>query len=178
MELAHSHLVKAASGDQVYDEGPGFNNNGTVKPITQSTLTEGEVPWYEADKPYPGKSAAAGTPLTAESVALMIKAAVGEVKSASADDKMDKILDALSKTPAGPRSGRLFAVPSKAEMIAGEDGEKSDNALLYDGVTPQDLQDPGAAIKAAGTVMANILGNPGRFGKSVNDPSFKGGAVK
>lgn len=198
MEMAHAALGKAAS----MDGGP----NGTVigdwgsgvEGVGEGERTEGDVPWYSATEPYPGKGARAEGAIMIAGVAY--KAAMG------ADGKPTLVLavtpapaavapavpegfiskreaDLQSELAAEKAKNEIYAKLPGGAVFKGRTviappsiGDQSDMALLMDGVQSVNQADQDSVTKAAGTMISNMIANKGRFAKSIFDPSFRGKA--
>lgn len=181
MEMSHASMAKvsggsAEAGDHVTDGG---EMTGGVKPFisskTQSEMTEGEVPWYDADKPYPGKAAAAGS-YTKEQVEALLKGARAEGENEVLKAELEKTRNLLKTIPAGGARPRIYGGIEKGSIVSG-DGDKTKDELLLEGVDLRGIEDdPDAAIKAARRIIGNMVVNKSVFGRSTNDPGFAGGA--
>ena len=161
-ELAQHYMGKAAGAEG----GEGSNVGGGATDLGQSTLTEGNVPGYDAQNPYPGKAASAG--YTKEIVDALVAAAA---KAANAEGQ----LEIMKRMPAtsGPKAAR-FAEIGKA-FAPGTGAGDQPNALeaLFKDVE-LNPRDPEQAKNAATTMLANMYRNPRIFAKSPADPSFRG----
>lgn len=179
MEMAHAQMAKGAGG-QVWDGGEAGANaaTGVVKPLSQSTMTEGDVPWYDADKPYPGKQASAGM-FTQEQVDALTKAAGAEATSKALAAENERLTGLLKAAPLNPRGNgpRLFAV-DKTTILSNGAEQATKDELLYDGVDVARINngDSDYSIKAAGEMINNMVHNKDKFAKSVFDPEFRGKA--
>ena len=183
MQLSKAAAVSAVSSADVAAGGPAGAGaaTGVVSAIAQSTMTEGDVKWYDACSDY---FAAAGAKdlrvvpgmVTQAQAEAMAKAAVAEAKVELLTGQNKDLQAILSKTPGGDRKGRVFPVLDKGVMTGHESGEKDKNSILLDGVNLDNIQSPDDRRKAASTMVANMIGNPKVFAKSLFDPSFRGGA--
>ncbi|MGH7102650.1 MAG: DUF6582 domain-containing protein [Acetobacteraceae bacterium] len=163
--LAAHHLAKAA-GER--GEGPGDAEDGMYKPeggldaLSQRELTEGNVPDYGVDRPYPGKAARAET-ISKREADLMVEAALLKGR-----------LEALEKQPQSPRA-KLFAVP-RGSLPVGEAEQPSAMEKLFRGVNVE-ATNPAERQNAAARMIGNMVANSATFGRPVlTDPAFHGGA--
>ena len=161
-ELAQHYMGKAAGAEG----GPGESVGGGATDTGQGSLTEGDVPMYDAHNAYPGKAASAG--YTKEIVDALVAAAA---KAANAEGQ----LEIMKRMPAtsGPKAAR-FAEIGKAFAPGTGAGDQPNalEALFKDvNINPGD---PEQAKGAATTMIANMYRNPRIFAKSVSDPSFHG----
>lgn len=167
--LAHHHLSAAAGGHKGEPgEQPGDAEDGIYKPeegltpLGQSHLTEGRVPEYTVDRPYPGKAAAAA-PKTEGEIEALIKAA-----------RLEGELEALRRRPANPKA-RLFAVP-RGSLPVSEAEEPSAVEKLFKGVN-LDAVNPAERQAAGAKLIGNMIANAATFARPViGDPNFRGGA--
>jgi len=167
--LAHHHLAAGMGHKGEPGEQPGDAEAGIYKPeegltpLGQRHLTEGEVPAYAADRPYPGK-AAEGT-LTKREADALIEAAFLRGK-----------VEALEKMPANPKA-RLFAVP-RGSMPVSDTEEPTAREKLLKGVD-LDAATPAERQAAAGRLIGNMIANSATFARPVlTDPTFRGGAAR
>jgi hypothetical protein len=152
--LAKAYITKAATTDAGAG-GAAFN-------LDQGSLSEGDVPTYDADEPYQGKAAS-----------LVDRLIAAESAKAAAEAKVEL----MSQLPLGAPKARLFAIDKAAFPGTGLDQRADALGALMKGV---DLNpaDPGQAQQAAIQMISNMHDNPRLFAKSVTDPSFRGRAVK
>lgn len=165
MEMANVAMARLANGTVVGDHG--------VSGVSPGTMTEGAVAWYDATKPYAGKAATADADDEVEDTATVAKTYTqAEVDAMTKTAKLEAENEALraqvSKTPAGTFKGRTIIAPT-----TGAEGD--DMSLLMKGVKV-DQNDPQSVQDAAGRMIGNMISNPGKFGKSVFDPTFRGQA--
>lgn len=114
---------------------------------------------------------------TKEQVDAMVKAATVEAENAS----LKKQVETLSRLPAGAPRVKVFDFDKSA--LPGSGGEGTDNAArlgkLIDGVD-FDIKDEGDFTKAGSTMIANMIKNGPKFGKTdfgkppMWDPNFRG----
>jgi len=162
--LAMHHLGKVAGGhkgevgEQAGDaEGGIYKPESGLTPLSLDHMTEGKVPAYDVDRPYPGKGA------TPELVKALEEAAYLRGK-----------VEALEKQPASPKA-RLFAVP-RGSMPVGETEEPSAMEKLLKGVNV-DAASPAERQAAAGRMLGNMIAHAGTFARPIiGDPTFRGGA--
>lgn len=180
MEMAHAALGKAAGGgDSAADTDAAGDANGTVigswggASVTGKTnmeMTEGEVPWYDAVEPYPGKAAKAAVPGAGF-------VSVREAHLMAENAALKAVATATAKTPGGVFKGRTIIAPAGSDPTGqGDASGGSDLSLLMNGIEHVDQNDPTSVKNAAGKMIGNMLANSGRFGKSVFDPDFRGQA--
>jgi HK97 family phage prohead protease len=176
MDLANHHMEKSAD---VTAPGPGANTEG-LSSISQSHMTEGEVPWYEADEPYrAGARVQVGNGMmTAAQVDAMVKAAIAETKAGLLEKQVGDLTTLLNRTPATPRKAAVMQAFDKGAIIEeGANGKQpSRAALLLDGVELTEQMDPASRRKAAAHMIQNMIDNRGTFAKSLFDPEFRGAA--
>ncbi|HUC16970.1 MAG TPA: DUF6582 domain-containing protein [Acetobacteraceae bacterium] len=170
--LAHHHMAAALGaasaghvgerGEEPGDEETGiYEPGGGLMPFGLDHMTGGNVPDYEADRPYPGK-AARGV-LTKREAEALAEAAYLRGK-----------VEALEKMPASPRA-KLFAVPRGAFGVSEAD-ETSTMEKLLKGVN-LDAVEPAQRQAAGARLIGNMIANAGIFARPViGDPSFRGGA--
>jgi len=173
--LAHHHMAAAGGaaaarrgerGEEPLDAEPGiYEPEGGLAPLTADNMTEGRVPGYDADMPYPGKAASV----------LALKAAQDAlVKKAEEAAYLRGKIEALEKMPANPRA-KLFAVPRGALGVSEAD-EPSAMEKLLKGVN-LDAVEPAQRQAAGARLIGNMIANAGTFARPViGDPSFRGGA--
>jgi hypothetical protein len=168
-ELAQHYMGKAAGGEGESTGGgaheiTGNEVGGSSRSRGQGELTEGGVPEYDSQNPYPNKAAG----YTKEIVDALVAAAA---KAANAEGQ----LEIMKRMPAtlGPKAAR-FAEIGKA-FAPGTGAGDQPNALeaLFKDVNTNPA-DPEQAKGAATTMIANMYRNPRIFAKSVTDPSFRG----
>ena len=179
MEMANVALGKAGgSEDTAANATAGDRANGTVigeyggadvEGVDAGTRTEGTVPWYSATDPYPGKAAR-----TAGDVPPAGFFSKAQVDLMVENARLKAQVDGFAKTPVGVFKGRTAMSQPGAEVI-GADGE-GDLGTLMKGIDHVDQNDPSSVTAAAGRMIGNMLANSRKFGKSVFDPSFRGGA--
>ena len=181
MEMAHGLLGKGAGEeDTAANAAAGNKANGTnigewggssTSAVGESERTEGDVPWYTATEPYAGKAAGArqagGIPegyISKREADLMAENAALKARQ-----------EALSKTPGGVFKGRsiITAQPGDQTGLV-ENGD--DLSVLMKGIDHVDANDPESRKVAGGRMIGNMLANSRKFGKSVFDPNFRGGA--
>jgi hypothetical protein len=166
MEMANVAMARLANGTVTGDHG--------VSSVSPQTMSEGEVPWYDAAKPYANKAATAAAEEEVETPAgggakTFSQAEVDAlVKSGRLEAENEVLKAALSKTPAGGFKART--------VIAPVGGEGDDMSILMKGVEGFNADDPDARRDTAGKMIGNMIANSGRFGKSVFDPGFRGQA--
>jgi len=170
--LAHHHMAAALGaawaghvgepGEAPGDEEAGlYEPESGLMPLGFDHMTGGNVPDYEADRPYPGK-AARGV-LTKREADALAEAAYLRGK-----------VEALEKMPASPRA-KLFAVPRGAFGVSEAD-ETSTMEKLLKGVN-LDAVEPAQRQAAGARLIGNMIANAGIFARPViGDPSFRGGA--
>ncbi|MGH7057758.1 MAG: DUF6582 domain-containing protein, partial [Acetobacteraceae bacterium] len=176
--LARHHIHAAAgerddapferdSGDAPRDEPQDhdvYEPERGIEGISQREMTEGSVSDYEADKPYPGKTAR-GETLSKREADALIEAAFLKGK-----------VEALEKMPASPKA-RVFAVPRGAFPVTRDEEPTAKEALLK-GVN-LDSENPAERQRAAGRMLGNMMSNPQTFARPVlGDPNFKGAAAR
>ena len=171
--LAHHHLAAMAGGHAgERGEEPGDAEAGLyapeagLAPLGLDQMTEGRVPDYAVDRPYPGKSACAR--FAAEAATLTKREADALAEAAYLRGKVE----ALEKAPSSPRA-KLFAVPRGAFGVS-EAEEPSTVETLLKGVN-LDATGPAERQAAGARMIANMI--TGGLGRAViGDPSFRGGA--
>lgn len=187
MEMAHMALSNASevtngtgtTGDNVMDPGTGGANSAVhhVSAVSESTRTEGDVPWYSADKPYPGTQAADKGMFTQGQVDALIKAATAEATTAATLKENETLKALLSKTPSGGARPALFAVDKTGVFDTKNAKGNTPRELLLEGIDTLDVgTDQNKALKAAGEMVNNMIANRDVFAKSVFDPAFRGKA--
>jgi hypothetical protein len=183
MEMAHEALGKAAGGSEDTDadhDAPG-EPNGTVigdwggsrvEGVTAEQRTEGEVPWYEADEPYPGTQASEKGVKGGNGMI-----SIREAQLLAENAALKAVAASNSRVPGGAFKGRTIVMPAGSDPTGqgGGDGG-NDIAVLMKGIEGVDQNDPESVRLATGKMIGNMLANSRRFGKSVWDPDFKGQA--
>jgi hypothetical protein len=173
--LAEHHIGKVANA---WGMGSGLPTatGGTIDTKTMSEMIEGEVePQFTGGTPDPKK----GAFVTEGEAAAREKAAKLEGELAGST----KLVEALSRMPAGGPRARVFALDKTAfggEVENGANGG-SPMAKLMDGIS-FDAQDPDSVNKAAAGMIANMIGDTLKGGKTfgrpvISDPNFKGAAA-
>ena len=188
LDVAHLHLGKAIShwvGE--HGEAPGDAEDGIydpesgLTPLAQDKLTEGDVPSYSSNNPYPttqgkqkpGKVTPEGIKSAAEISDLQKQLLEAREQSAY----LRGLTEAMSKFPTMNRV-RSFASIDKG-MFPGSNADHVDDkkASLMEGIQ-FDPNDPDSAVRSGARMIGNMIRNPGKFGKSIFDPSFKGAVGK
>ncbi len=183
-ELAQFHLSKMGDAWGVGSTSAELpeNTGGGIAEPGQAALTEGNVPDYSADEPYPGKAAAAFVAagyVSKGEVEAREKAArlEGELAGQKA------LSEALGKMPAGGPRARLFAV-DKSAFNLGENADPAANPVekIMKGVN-FDPADPDSVNNAAGKMIGNMIADTfnggSTFAKSpIFDNNFRGRAGK
>lgn len=176
MEMAHQAMAGGESNADATAQGKangsvvGDWGGSSVTGVGEGERTEGEVPWYSATDPYPGKAARGDTPggyISKREVDLMLENAT-----------MKGRLEAMAKTPSGVFKGRSVMASTIGDQtgLAAEGGSGDNLSILMKGIDGVDQNDPTSVKDAAGRMIGNMLANANKFGKSVFDPAFKGGA--
>lgn len=136
---------------------------------------------------------ATNSPYSASALATMVKSAVTEATQAAVKPLEEKLakaaeensymkgqLDTMSKMPlGGVTKPRLFGIDKSMAMPAGmgnDDGTTEVNSEINKAFNSIDGDDPDTAIRASARIIGLRAANPAMFGKSLHDPSFKGGA--
>lgn len=145
--------VKDLSSRDLSTAGPGAGEHGSMPVL------------YGSEHPYPGKVAKNGM-VPQEYVEMAIKNAELTARL----DVMDRVLPNQRQRPYGV---------DMSKMMGGGQGpsEREKSAALFEGVKPGDLgsEDSNTHLNATAKVIGNMLLS-GKFGKSVMDPAFRGGA--
>jgi hypothetical protein len=170
---------------------------GEITLPTLAELTEGDVPQYVADEPY-GKllktlqeSITKGELISKEAAEKMAKDAAEkaekDAKTAALLEKVESLskqVDQLSRLPSGSPKVRVFdfdksALPALDGGTGNVDENKLRMAALLEGVN-LDMENDNDFQKAAGGMIANMLKNGPKFGKTLfgkapmYDASFHG----
>lgn len=177
LEDMDAHLGKAMTSWDNGELGGRTNSPGV------STLTEGSVPQYEGDREY-GKSAQPAPPappkapegyLSPDQVQEMINKAVTTVKSETQLEvaqtqikALQSQVEMLSKMPAGAPRVKIFDI--NKTPLPGFEGDGSEDgsarvAKMVEGVD-FNMQNESDFTKAGSTMIANMIKNGPKFGKS------------
>ena len=182
LDMAQMHIGKVSVGggsdrDFAGEGGTGLvdedNVGGNAGDMDQGELTDGEVPEYPADTPYPGKSArtAARPKVVTEGQAkAMVEAAVKAATLELENANLKAQLDTIKAMPAQNRA-RAFG-PNRGVTMGMTGGDKTTKLLA--GINPAMLDDKDGAIHAATQALTNMFADPAEFGKSVMSSEFKG----
>lgn len=169
-ELSEHHMSESAGQSETpAQDEPGGNAGGV--PGAGRTIAAPNGPGYDPVEPYPGKAS-----FTRDEVLAIVK---GERATAEADE-LRKQLQSLGRK-AGPRAPVEAFSFDKSAPVAAAAGREDDTSILYKDVDPRayDRKDDGtlvdkhAATNAGAALLGNILRNPQRFGKGVNDPGAR-----
>lgn len=176
MEMAHTTLGKALGAGMANGTNIGGWGGSTVAGKTQEEMTEGEVPWYDADEPYPGKAAKTATATPGAVPDGFVSKEMAELMAKNAALEATNTL--LNKTPGGVFKGRtvIMGDAGKAAAEHAPEGAAGDLSVMMTGIDHVDQNDPESVKNATGRMIGNMLANSQRFGKSVFDPGFRGAA--
>lgn len=174
--IAEHHISKVANA---WGAGSGLptDTGGGIKNNSQTEMTEGEVPEYTAGEEYDGKGA-----MPAAFVAQLLDNARKEAAATAKAEMLEKQVDMLSRMPAGSPRARLFALDKTAMGGDGPNAAAEDYmGKLMKGVA-FDQNDPDSVNKAAGSMIANMIGDTLNGGKTfgrrvISDPNFRGMAA-
>jgi phage head maturation protease len=169
-EMAHTSMTKV-TGWMGLKNGTLSETPDTTM-ISEEQIQEGQVPWYSATEPYPGKAAPAGN--------LTKGAPEGFISKREADlmvenARLAAVNETLGKMPGGPHRARSF-VPDATMFANGAGSVDQPLAKLMDGVKAPDIDDPQSFTDAASKMITNMVQHS--MGRSVMDPGFRGGAGK
>jgi hypothetical protein len=194
MDDMEAHLGKAMSAwgtDTAVSDRTDPGGAIIIPGLTE--LTEGEVPWYDSAAPYGEKLAKAvtdGLIVTKQAADKMVADAVTAATAKATSDGLQKQIellqkqvDTLQKMPGPSKNIRVFDF-NKSPLPGINLGEDENNrgtklAKILDGVD-MNIEDEGGFTKAAGTMIANMIKNGPKFGKTefgkppMYDPSFHG----
>jgi hypothetical protein len=181
-DIAAHHITKVASSwgadwggkDAMLPKDAG----GSIAENSQTRMTEGSVPGYEADEVYAGKGVISRADAE-RMIADAVKAATAETALKAANEK----IDLLNRLPAGPARAKAFAIGKNFAPAGGENGgeaaEKTDPmSKLMKGVEVFDMEDQDQRQRASARMIGNMIASPGTFGKSPLDPTFRGEAAQ
>ncbi|MDE2100866.1 MAG: HK97 family phage prohead protease [Patescibacteria group bacterium] len=200
-ELAEHHVHKVASSwvgehaESPMAGGEGYRPDASeVRGHAQREMTEGQVPEYDPERPYPGKAATARLNALEKSITELTASVDAKIEAAYQKGRADT----MAQLPIGERRGRLFTVDTGLPVVkaAGGESQQTDADILYAGVDTKVLEMAKTVSQTAPTSMtddlrdaashasARVLGNmitatlTGKrsYGRSLLDPSFRGAA--
>ena len=159
MDIGSHNLGKVTSGFASWSGEPG----------DISAPSAGDE--YDSTRPVFGR----GAGYSQDVVEQLVKAEKEKGEALARAAAAEARAEAYKAMPAGPRKGFAFPVEKGFGGGAGDPGGDDRLTSLMKGVNV-DTEDPDSIAAGATKMLANMFASPGKFARSVMDPSFHGQA--